>query len=279
MVIDFHTHVFPPRIIEFRKDILEKDLTFKTLYSNDSSSMITAPQLLESMNHSTIDYSVLLGIGWNNIDLAKKSNNYILNSASKQNRFVPFCSINPLWGNDAVKEIVRCAKLGAKGIGELHPDTQGFAIDDHKLMEPIMTTAKRLGMIVLTHASEPVGHTYAGKGQTTPDKLLRFIQNFPSNLIVCAHWGGGLPFYSLMPEVKKLMANTYFDSAASPFLYNSSIFQVIPTLISSSQILFGTDYPLLSQLRVLAQLENSSLSAENKNLIKAGNARKLLNIQ
>ena len=128
MVIDFHTHVFPPRIIELRKDILEKDLTFKTLYSNESGSMITAPQLLESMNRSTIDYSVLLGIGWNNIDLAKKSNTYILNSASKQNRFLPFCSINPLWGNDAVKEIVRCAKLGAKGIGELHPDTQGLSL-------------------------------------------------------------------------------------------------------------------------------------------------------
>ncbi|MQF64593.1 amidohydrolase [SAR202 cluster bacterium AC-409-J13_OGT_754m] len=279
MVIDFHTHIFPPRIIELRKEILETDLTFKTMYSNDPSSMITAPQLIESMNHAKIDYSVLLGIGWSNIDLAKESNNYILESASEQNRFVPFCSVNPLWGKDAVKEIVRCAKLGARGVGELHPDTQGFDICNHKLMEPIMTAAQSLGMIVLTHASEPVGHPYPGKGQTTPDKLLRFIQNFPSNLIVCAHWGGGLPFYSLMPEVKKLMANTYFDSAASPFLYDPSIFQVIPTLISSSQILFGTDYPLLSQLRVLSQLQDSSLSTKDKKLIMGGNARNLLNLQ
>ena len=279
MVIDFHTHIFPPRIIKLRQAILEKDLTLKTLYSNDSRSMITSSHLIESMNHAKIDYSVLLGIGWNDKQLARESNDYILESASKENRFIPFCSINPLWGNDAVKEITRCAKMGAKGIGELHPDTQQFDIGNHKLMEPIMTAAKSLGLIVLTHSSEPVGHSYPGKGQTTPDKLLSFIQNFPSNLIVCAHWGGGLPFYSLMPEVSISMANTYFDSAASPFLYKQSIFQVIPTFISSSQILFGTDYPLLSQLRVLSQIRDSNLDTKDKNLIMGENASKLLNIK
>ena len=96
---------------------------------------------------------------------------------------------------------------------------------------------------MVVHVSEPAGHQYPGKGHTTPDRAYRFIENFPGNVIVCAHWGGGLPFYGLMPEVGKAFQNVYFDTAASPFLYRPEIFSAVVGLVGSEQILFGTDYP------------------------------------
>ena len=48
---------------------------------------------------------------------------------------------------------------------------------------------------------------------------------------MCAHWGGGLPFYALMPEVEDSLSNVYFDSAASPFLYDASVFPTVAGLV------------------------------------------------
>ena len=79
------------------------------------------------------------------------------------------------------------------GVGELHPDPQGYDIGDERTMAPLMEAARHLGLIVTTHSSEPVGHTYPGKGATRPESLWRFILAFPDVTIVCAHWGGGLP--------------------------------------------------------------------------------------
>jgi hypothetical protein len=98
-----------------------------------------------------------------------------------------------------------------------------------------------------------------------------------SNLkIVCAHWGGGLPFYALMPEVAKALANVFFDTAATVFLYKREIFEQVSGIIGSDKILFGTDYPLMHQNRVIAQIRSSGLSEQDKNKILGANAQKLL---
>ena len=38
--------------------------------------------------------------------------------------------------------------------------------------------------------------------------------------IIAAHWGGGLPFYALMPEVRDALQNVWFDTAAGHLLYD-----------------------------------------------------------
>ena len=178
----------------------------------------------------------------------------------------------------AVAEIERCADLGARGIGELHSYAQGYRLDDERVMAPIMEIAFARDLIVLTHSSEPVGHVYAGKGTVTPDELCRFIELFPEAKIVCAHWGGGLPFYALMPEISETLRNIYFDSAASPFLYTPNVFTNAVNLVGPDKVLFGTDYPLISHKRLLAQVESQSLDPETKAAVLGGNARRLLGL-
>ena len=183
--------------------------------------------------------------------------------------------MNPAWGEEAAQEAERCASAGLVGIGELHPDTQGYDLGDERTMGPLMEAAGALGLIVLTHSSEPVGHMYQGKGETRPEVLWRFIQNFPDATIVCAHWGGGLPFYALMPEVKEGLANVYFDTAASPFLYDRRVFEAGVGLVGAGRILLGSDYPLLQASRLLRQVEKAELSEGEKEAIRGGNAGRL----
>ena len=88
--------------------------------------------------------SVALGYGWTDIDIAREANDYILESAKTHSgKIVPFCSVNPAWGDQAVAEIERCADLGALGVGELHPDTQGFDPGDTELLSPLMDCSIR----------------------------------------------------------------------------------------------------------------------------------------
>ena len=186
--------------------------------------------------------------------------------------------MNPAWGEEAAQEADRCASAGLAGIGELHPDTQGYDLGDEGAMGPLMEAAGALGLIVLTHSSEPVGHTYQGKGETRPEVLWQFIQNFPDATIVCAHWGGGLPFYALMPEVKEGLANVYFDTAASPFLYDRRVFEAGARLVGAGRILLGSDYPLLRASRLLREVEVAELPKADKDAIRGGNAAGLLGL-
>ena len=277
MIIDFHTHIFPPWLKERRDEYSKSDPCFSLLYSQPQAKIATAEELLASMDEVDIDLSVVLNIGWASQELCVKTNDYILDSVSRYpKRLVGFCAIQPGARDAAIAEIERCAKAGAKGIGELRSDVQGFKLADKTTMKPLVDAALKHDLILLTHSSEPVGHEYSGKGRITPDILYSFITAFPNLKLVCAHWGGGLPFYALMPEVAKALANVFFDTAATAFLYKPEIFEQVSHIIGSDKILFGTDYPLMHQNRVITQIGSSGLSEEDKNKILGANAQKLL---
>ena len=155
---------------------------------------------------------------------------------------------------------------------------QSFNLGDKDIMQPFTEALKKHNLILLTHTSEPVGHSYAGKGTVTPQTLYPFILDNPGLNIVFAHWGGGLPFYALMPEVKQALANVYFDTAASPFLYSPQIYRQVAQLVGAERILFGSDYPLLQPGRLIGEIESTELSADVKKQILGLNAKKLLGI-
>jgi predicted TIM-barrel fold metal-dependent hydrolase len=231
------------------------------------------------MDNNGIDISVVTNIGWTTHELCVETNDYILESIARYpDRLIGFCSVQPNSFDAAIYEIERCAKGGIKGIGELRPDLQLFDLQDDEVIRPLINAISKYNLILLTHTSEPVGHQYPGKGAITPEMLYPFIKAFPNLTIVCAHWGGGLPFYALMPEVKQAMQNIYFDTAASPFLYTSQIYQQVIQLVGTDKIVFGSDYPLLGQDRLLEEIRALNLSVETKGLVLSGNAQNLLGI-
>jgi hypothetical protein len=231
------------------------------------------------MDKEGIDVSVVLNIGWSNHELCRETNDYIMEAIARYpSRLEGFCAVQPLAGEKAIVEIERCVKGGVKGIGELRSDTQRFDLADKNVMEPLADVAIKHRLIILTHASEPVGHSYSGKGNITPGLLYRFITNFPDLTLVCAHWGGGLPFYGLMPEVAKALSNVYFDTAASPWLYRDEIFKHVTEILGPDKVLYGSDYPLMKQSRLVKSIRNLDLSEEAKSLILGGNAQRLLSL-
>ena len=279
MIIDFHTHVLPPQVKQKRGQYIDRDPCFALLYAKKEAKIATAEELIDSMDRAGIDVSVIVNLGWMTHELCAETNDYILESIARYpKRLVGFCTVQPQSLDAAIAEIERCAQNGAKGIGELRPDIQLLDLEDEAIISPLMETIKKHRLILLTHASEPAGHDYPGKGIITPDVLYPFITHYPDVTIVCAHWGGGLPFYALMPEVKKALHNVYFDTAASPFLYQPRIYSLASELVGADKVLFGSDFPLLPPTRLLQEIKSAALTEEEKDLILSGNAKRLLKL-
>ena len=279
MIIDFHTHIFPPELRENREQYLGRDPCFDHLYSDPKAKLATAEDLIASMDREGIDLSIVLNIGWTSHQMCVETNDYIMEAISRYpKRLVGFCALQPKAGEAAIAELERCARGGMRGIGEMRPDIQGFDLGDEAAVRTMVEAAAEHHFILLTHASEPVGHLYSGKGNITPDILYRFICQFPQIPIVLAHWGGGLPFYALMPEVGRALENVFFDTAATPFLYRPEIFTHVGQIVGFDKILFGTDYPLLSPGRIMTQLRSVGLGEEAEGLILGGNAERLLGL-
>ncbi|PJB50656.1 MAG: hypothetical protein CO103_01855, partial [Chloroflexi bacterium CG_4_9_14_3_um_filter_45_9] len=52
----------------------------------------------------------------------------------------------------------------------------------------------------------------------------------------------------------------------------------VSDIIGSDKILFGSDYPLISQDRIISQIQSSELSEEDKSNILGANAQRLLKV-
>jgi len=280
MIIDFHTHIVPPGVKRNREEYARRDKGFASIYSDPKAKLVTAEELITAMDKDEVDISVALNYAWATQSLCIETNNYILEAVARYpQRLIGFCSFSPTEDESAIKELERCIRSGSRGIGELRLDTQFPHEHWVENIKPLAELIIKNNLILLIHSSEPLGHQYPGKGKVTPDLLHLLAITFPDLKIVCAHWGGGLPFYTLMPEVKAALKNVYFDTAASPFLYTSEIYGQVVQLVGAEKILFGSDYPLISQRRFLKEINGLALPVEIKKSILGGNAQKLLEIK
>ncbi len=238
--------------------------------------MATAEELVASMDGAGVDMAVVFGFAWKDPALCQLSNDYVLEAVrSHAGRLVGYAVVNPRSSQLALREVERCMALGCQGVGELMPDGQGYALDEQDIMAPLLGWLDERKLPLLVHTNEPVGHDYRGKGDTTPAIVYRLALSFPQVTLICAHWGGGLLFYELMPEVRQTLANVYYDTAASLYLYDRTIFPLAETLCRD-KILFATDYPLIGQQRFLHHVRASGLSSGALEQILGANAERLL---
>jgi hypothetical protein len=280
MLLDCHTHVFPPEVLAQRETHLAADAAFAALYSDPKAKLATTEDLLAGMDAAGIGVSLALGFAWSDPQTCRLHNDFLLESAQRgKGRIIAFCTL-PLAASDAVieAEARRCVAAGARGFGELRPDDLDFDIGGERGRR-LGALARELDAVLLFHASEPVGHAYPGKRGLAVDDLYAFICANPGTKIIAAHWGGGLPFYALMPEVRLALADVYFDTAATSLLYDAAIYATVSQLVGPDHLLFGSDFPLIPQSRARRQLEAAVPEAATRELILGANAARLLGLQ
>ena len=264
MIVDSHTHILPPDVVSDMPKFMSRDKTLCNLFRN-GSRVSTAETLLNSMNQNKIDYSIVMGMGWSDYSFNQYVNEYLIESQVKSGgRLVAITGITPQHGDTGIYEAERCIASGSHGFGEVHLSEQKMAGKPFDFLEPYMSMLLTAEFPLVVHSSEPVGHLYQGKGQTNPQELEKLVQFFPNNKMVLAHWGGGLLFYEMMKEMKELMGNVFYDTAATPLLYNYKIFNVALEIVGANKILSGSDYPLLKQQTIFEPINNNDVGSREK---------------
>ncbi len=238
---------------------------FAECYASPKAKMVTAEQLIVALDAAGIERAVVTGYAFADQELCKASNDYIIEAVRQYpERLIGLGAVQPLAGDKAVYEAERCFEAGLQGLGELTADGQHFDITNPAILAPLVELLLKYDKPIMLHSSEPVGHLYGGKGQTTPEKILKLAQNFPALKIIAAHWGGGLLFYELMPEVRASLANVYYDTAATTYLYRFEVFRAAIAACGYQKILFASDYPVLGPARLLERIRAEANLSENE---------------
>ena len=279
MIIDVHTHLFPNEIISNREAYFSSEPAFALLYSSPKSRLVGTDELLSVMDANRIDKCVVFGFPWQTPDIWRRHNDFIIEAMEKHSgRLIGLGCFDP-FSVEAGRETERCLNAGLSGIGELAFYQSGIPESALEHLAPVMELCRRHGRPVMLHTNEPVGQHYPGKTPHTLAQIYRLIQRFPENPVILCHWGGGLFFFSLLKKgVKETLRNVYFDTAASPFLYESAVYRIAVDLVGSDKILFGSDYPLLSPKRYFSEMQQADLTPDERRRICGLNAARLFQV-
>lgn len=260
MIVDVHTHIFPPQVLADRQAFLEGEPVFAAIYANPKAPIVDSPGLIAAMDQSGVDISWAVGFPWVQEEHARLHNDYLLEAVAASNgRLRGLACVHPTapW---SLAEARRCLDLGLSGLGEL-----AFYDSDLDLeaLAPLCWLCAEADKPLLLHTNEPVGHRYPGKSPMSLTTLYQLIRDHGQTKLVLAHMGGGIFFYSLLKrEVYQSLQNVWLDTAAGPFLYGPRAYALAVEFLGPHKLLLGSDYPLLPVSRYQQELEQADLSPE-----------------
>lgn len=280
MIIDAHTHVFPPDLIGRRAELLQTEPAFREVYPDENAALATADDVLRIVEGSELDAAVICNFAWTDLDRIRETNDYVLEAArASSGRLIPFCMVQAGADETHVRgEMKRVALQGARGIGELRPEQQGYSLVRGRAASLLAWGSSAYDLQLLIHVTEPVGHRYPGKPGAPMAEFAQFLNHHPEAQVIGAHWAGGLPFFSLMGDVRDDLDRVHVDSAASGLLYDDAVFRVVGELLGYEAILFASDYPLGDPGAEIARIRALHLRPEAEAAILGGNLQRLLQL-
>lgn len=157
--------------------------------------------------------------------------------------------------------------FGLAGI-KIHPEFQGFAVDDERL-NTAWEEAIRLRLPVLFHIGDPKSDL------SSPRRLYRVMERYPQLKVVAAHMGG----YQSKEEAECLVGtHCWFDT--SQWFYFMSEEELLSRIErhGADKVIYGCDYPLNVPDAEIERLYATALSEEDKRKIFYANAKALFRL-
>lgn len=274
-IIDSHVHIYPSFLEDRREAIAAREPWFDLLSASRVHKWGTAEQLVEAMDEAGIASSCVTSFAFLDQGLCREMNDYVLEAARRfPGRLIPLAVVSPTRPG-AAREAERAFDLGAVALGELFPDGQRFDLQDEAALRQICGLCVERGKRLMIHTAEQAGHQYPGKGAYGAREAAAFCRNFPQAAVTFAHFGGGLWAFESMPEMRLLLQNASYDTAAWPWLYDAKVINAIFAIGAGDKIMFGSDWPILSFSRYKKLLDESALSNEQQNTLLEGCASRL----
>lgn len=274
MIVDAHTHIFPPEVVADRQRFLDGEPAFAAIYADPKAPMVTAEGLIQAMDEGGVDVSWALGFPWVKEENAALHTDYLARAVKEGGgRLRGLACVHPP-ADWAGRQAQRALDLGLHGLGELAFYDSDL---DNRALAPLLELCAEAGVPLLLHTNESVGHKYPGKAPMTLAALYELVKAHPRTKLVLAHMGAGLFMYSLLKkEVSQALAKVWIDTAAAPFLYQPRAYALAVELLGADKVLLGSDYPLLKVERYRKELASAGLAERDLELIMGRAAAKLI---
>ena len=193
---------------------------------------------------------------------------------------IPFASVDPHKGKLGVREARELIARGVRGF-KFHPNTQAFWPND-RAFYPLYEVIAEAGLIALFHSGTTgIGAGMPGGGgvrlkYSNPMLVDDVAAEFPELDIILAH--PSFPWQEEALAVAVHKPNVYIDlSGWSPKYFPAILVRYTNTLLKH-KMLFGSDYPLITPDRWLADFEQLDIRDEVRPLVLKQNAARLLGL-
>lgn len=195
---------------------------------------------------------------------------------------IPFASIDPARGKMGLREARRLIEqYGVKGF-KFHPSVQGFYPND-RMAYPLYELISEYKLPALFHTGQTgIGAGMPGGGSirlkySHPMYLDDVAADFPDMPIIMAH--PSFPWQEEALAVATHKPQVYIDlSGWSPKYFPPILIQYANTLLKH-KMLFGSDFPLITPDRWMADFEKLPIKDEVRPLIMKENAIRLLGLR
>ncbi len=261
-IVDVHTHAFP--------DFLASRAVARLTEKGKTRAYLsgTLDSLRTSMDRAGIDVSVVCSVA-----TAPEQFDAILRWSRDiaGPRFLPFPSVHPR-SPEASREVAAVAEAGLRGI-KLHPEYQGFFIDDPSL-EGLYRAAEDAGLVVLFHAGYDIG--FPDSDRSSPVRIARVQDSFPALRIIASHLGG----FRQWEEALRCLAggDTYLDTGYIFGRIPEGLLREILGAHRRDRLLFGSDSPWADQAEAVRWVRALGLDGDLEERILSANARALLGL-
>jgi predicted TIM-barrel fold metal-dependent hydrolase len=280
VAIDVHTHV-TASVHDAKKNATLEQMG--EYFGSGDLGAGTLPELADYYrNRSMVAVAFTVDTGPDDIERSEPDNDEVVTLAAQHSDAVlPFASIHPARGTSGLAAAEKLiTEHGVKGF-KFHPSVQGFYPND-RIAYPLyeLLAAHRIPALFHSGQSGTGARTVGGGGirlkYSNPMMLDDVAVDFPNMPIVIAH--PSFPWQEEALAVATHKAQVYIDlSGWSPKYFPPILVQYANTLLKD-KMLFGSDFPLITPERWLADLEKTGIRDEVKPAILKDNAVRFFNL-
>ena len=229
-IIDMHTHIFPEKIA------LRATLNTAVYFQLSQPPVCRggAAELAGALDAAGIDYAMVCAAATSPHQV-EHINRFIWSQAQKQPRFLPCGTLHAGYENYR-EELAWLRDHGIHGI-KLHPELQGFALDDERLF-PMYEEMERNDMFLMAHTGDP------RVDLSGPRRMRPVAETFPRLRCIAAHLGnwGDWDLEKIRPLTR--LANVYTDisSSFSDAPDRKALYPILRAY-DPTHVFFGSDFP------------------------------------
>lgn len=223
---------------------------------------LSVDDLLKDMDVNGVECAVVVPTDRCIAVYNKEGNNEVIEAArANPDRLIPFATVNPWFGEQAIDELRRSFDKGAAGL-KLHPVLQGFSIID-EISFAVVELSIEHRKPVYFHTGTPV--------HSTPFQLAELAMRYPEGQFIMGH-AAYADYWNDVSATVKCVPNITIETS----LHLASFLKTLHGELGADKLIYGSDSPKTSMRVEIDKIARYIEPEADRSAIFSGNISRLL---